>query len=96
MIAAVPNVSAMDTLVAKSDNRNCFKEAIPLPIFRLFGVCSLMFIMIQLVLFFSYKNLQPSVQRLATKTAVDDLTLRIDEDVVGDDVNLIDGGCSSS
>ena len=53
MMAAVPNVSAMDTLVAKSDSRNCFIDVIPLPAFRLFGVCSLMFIMIQLVLLFS-------------------------------------------
>jgi hypothetical protein len=44
MMAAVPNVSAMDTVVANSDNRNCFSELIPLPIFKLFGVCSLMFI----------------------------------------------------
>ena len=44
MMAAVPNVSAMDTLVAKSDSKNCFNEAIPLPAFKVFGVCNLMFI----------------------------------------------------
>ena len=44
MMAAVPNVSAMDTVVAKSDSTNCFSEAMPLPDFRLLGVCSLMFI----------------------------------------------------
>ena len=32
------------------------------------------------------------MQCLAAKTAVDDLTLRIDEDIVGDAVNLVDGG----
>ena len=46
MMAAVPNVSAMDTLVAKSDSRNCFNEDIPLPAFRLFGVCNLIFILL--------------------------------------------------
>ena len=44
MTAAVPKVSAMDTVVAKRDSRNCFSEDIPLPFFRLFGVCNLMFI----------------------------------------------------
>ena len=51
MMAAVPNVRAMETLVAKSDSRNCFNEDIPLPIFRLFGVCSLIFIRLN---FFNY------------------------------------------
>ena len=44
MMAAVPKVSAIDTVVAKSDSRNCFSDPMPLPVFRLLGVCNLMFI----------------------------------------------------
>ena len=44
MMAAVPKVSTIDTVVARSDSRNCFSVAIPLPVFRLLGVCSLIFI----------------------------------------------------
>ena len=34
----------MDMEVATIDSRNYFIEAIPLPVFKLFGVCNLMFI----------------------------------------------------
>ena len=44
MMADVPKVSAIDTVVARIDSRNCFKVPIPLPIFILLGVCSFMFI----------------------------------------------------
>ena len=46
IMAAVPKVSTIDTVVAMSDSRNCFSVAIPLPAFRLLGVCSLMFIIV--------------------------------------------------
>ena len=44
MTAAVPKVSTIDTVVARSDSMNCFIDPIPLPFFSVFGVCNLMFI----------------------------------------------------
>ena len=44
---------------------------------------------------FSYKVRQSGMQGLAAKAAVDDFTLRVDKDIVGDAVNLIDGGCGT-
>ena len=41
----MPKVSTMDTVVARSASRNCFIVDIPLPAFRLLGVCNLMFML---------------------------------------------------
>jgi hypothetical protein len=43
----VPKVSMIETVVANNDNKNCLQDDIPLPIFRLLGVCSLIFIVYQ-------------------------------------------------
>ena len=43
------------------------------------------------MILFSEDLLQAGVEGLATKGTVDDLTLRVDKDIVGDAINLIDG-----
>ena len=44
MMAAVPKVSIIDTVVASIDNKNCLSDFIPLPDLSVVGVCNLIFI----------------------------------------------------